>query len=32
MEWTGQRYADSPAVAVAAYIDAPPERVWAAGQ
>ena len=28
MEWTGQRYADSPAVAVAAYIDAPPERVW----
>jgi uncharacterized protein YndB with AHSA1/START domain len=29
MKWTGQRYADSPAVAVAAYIDAPPERVWA---
>ncbi len=28
MEWTGQRYADSPTVAVAAYIDAPPERVW----
>ena len=29
MEWTGQLYADSPAVAVQAYIEAPPERVWA---
>lgn len=29
MEWTGQRYADTPAVAVETYIDAPPERVWA---
>ena len=29
MEWTGQRYADTPAVAVAVYIDAPPEQVWA---
>ena len=28
MEWTGQRFADLPAVAVSAYIDAPPERVW----
>jgi uncharacterized protein YndB with AHSA1/START domain len=29
MEWTGQRYADTPAVAVTTYIGAPPERVWA---
>ena len=29
MEWTGQLYADSPAVAAATYIEAPPERVWA---
>ena len=29
MEWTGQRYADRPAVAAATYIDAPPQRVWA---
>jgi uncharacterized protein YndB with AHSA1/START domain len=29
MEWTGQVYADTPAVAVQAYIEAPPERVWA---
>ncbi len=29
MEWTGQRYADTPAVAVTTYIEAPPERVWA---
>ena len=29
MEWTGQLYADRPAVAGAIYIEAPPERVWA---
>jgi uncharacterized protein YndB with AHSA1/START domain len=29
MEWTGQRYADTPAVAVETYIEATPERVWA---
>jgi alkanesulfonate monooxygenase SsuD/methylene tetrahydromethanopterin reductase-like flavin-dependent oxidoreductase (luciferase family) len=29
MEWTGQLYADSPAVAVQTYVEAPPERVWA---
>ena len=29
MEWTGQVYADKPTVAVQAYIEAPPERVWA---
>ena len=29
MEWTGQVYADTPAVAVQAYIEAPPGRVWA---
>ena len=29
MEWTGQLYADRPAVAVQTYIEAPPERVWA---
>jgi len=29
MEWTGQVYADNPTVAVQAYIEAPPERVWA---
>lgn len=29
MEWTGQVYADAPTVAVNAYIEAPPERVWA---
>lgn len=29
MEWTGQRYADQPTVAVEAYIEAPCERVWA---
>ncbi len=28
MEWTGQVYADTPAVAAQVYIDAPPERVW----
>jgi uncharacterized protein YndB with AHSA1/START domain len=28
MEWTGQVYADCPAVAVETYIGAPPERVW----
>ena len=29
MEWTGQVYADTPAVAAEIYIEAPPERVWA---
>jgi ligand-binding SRPBCC domain-containing protein len=29
MEWTGQLYADNPAVAAEIYIEAPPERVWA---
>ncbi|MCF2533696.1 SRPBCC family protein [Yinghuangia soli] len=29
MEWTGQRYADLPTVAVETYIDAPCDRVWA---
>jgi len=29
MEWTGQVYADNPTVAVQAYIEAPPGRVWA---
>ncbi|WTW92127.1 SRPBCC family protein [Streptomycetaceae bacterium NBC_01309] len=29
MEWTGQRYADLPSVAVETYIDAPVDRVWA---
>ena len=28
MEWTGQVYADCPAVAAQIEIDAPPERVW----
>jgi uncharacterized protein YndB with AHSA1/START domain len=28
MEWTGARYADTPTVEVAMWIDAPPERVW----
>jgi len=28
MEWTGQVYADTPAVAAEIYIAAPPERVW----
>jgi len=28
MEWTGQVYADCPAVAAQIYIEAPPERVW----
>ena len=28
MEWTGQVYADCPAVAAQTYIEAPPERVW----
>ena len=28
MEWTGQVYADCPAVAAEITIDAPPERVW----
>ncbi|WP_436775518.1 SRPBCC family protein [Yinghuangia sp. YIM S09857] len=28
MEWTGQRYADQPTVAVETYIEASPERVW----
>ena len=28
MEWTGQVYADCPAVTVEVYIEAPPERVW----
>jgi uncharacterized protein YndB with AHSA1/START domain len=28
MEWTGQVYADTPAVAAEIYVDAPPERVW----
>ena len=28
MEWTGQVYADTPAVAAEIYIEAPPERVW----
>jgi uncharacterized protein YndB with AHSA1/START domain len=29
MEWTGQVYTDTPAVAVETYIAASPERVWA---
>jgi uncharacterized protein YndB with AHSA1/START domain len=29
MEWTGQVYADTPAVAAQIYIEASPERVWA---
>ena len=29
MEWTGQVYADTPAVAAETYVEAPPERVWA---
>lgn len=29
MEWTGDRYADTPTVEVQLWIDAPPERVWA---
>ncbi|NUU25096.1 MAG: SRPBCC family protein [Streptomycetaceae bacterium] len=29
MEWTGQRYADQPTVAVETYVEAPCERVWA---
>ncbi|MDI2124959.1 SRPBCC family protein [Yinghuangia seranimata] len=29
MEWTGQRYADGPTVAVDTYVDAPCDRVWA---
>ena len=28
MEWTGQVYADCPAVAAQAYIEAAPDRVW----
>ena len=28
MEWTGQVYADCPAVTAEVYIEAPPERVW----
>lgn len=28
MEWTGQRYSDTPTVAAEAYIEAPCERVW----
>jgi len=28
MEWTGQVYADTPAVAAQTYIEAAPERVW----
>lgn len=28
MKWTGQVYADCPAVAAEIWIDAPPERVW----
>jgi Polyketide cyclase / dehydrase and lipid transport len=28
MEWTGQVYADTPAVAAEIYVAAPPERVW----
>jgi hypothetical protein len=28
MEWTGQVYADTPAVAAQIYIEAPPEGVW----
>ena len=28
MEWTGQVYADTPAVAAQIDIEAPPERVW----
>jgi Polyketide cyclase / dehydrase and lipid transport len=28
MEWTGQVYADCPAVAAEVYIEAPPGRVW----
>ncbi|MHA6793535.1 SRPBCC family protein [Pseudonocardia bannensis] len=28
MEWTGQRYADTPTVEAETYVDAPPERVW----
>ena len=28
MEWTGQVYADCPAVAAEIYVEAPPERVW----
>ena len=28
MEWTGQVYADCPAVAAEVYIEAPPQRVW----
>jgi len=28
MEWTGQVYADTPAVAAQIYVEAPPQRVW----
>ena len=28
MEWTGQVYADCPAVAAQTYVEAPPQRVW----
>ena len=28
MEWTGQVLADTPTVAVAEHIEAPPQRVW----
>lgn len=28
MEWTGARYADTPTVEVARWMDAPPHRVW----
>ena len=28
MEWTGQVYADCPAVTAQTYIEAPPDRVW----
>jgi hypothetical protein len=30
VEWTGARYADKPTVQVQIWIDAPPQRVWAA--
>ncbi|NMH97939.1 SRPBCC family protein [Pseudonocardia acidicola] len=28
MEWTGQRYADTPTVQAQTYVEAPPQRVW----
>ncbi|MGW2787991.1 SRPBCC family protein [Streptomyces populi] len=28
MEWTGEVYADTPAVSARTYVDVPPERLW----